>query len=359
MTTELTQDIGVPNAASPDDFDDMHDDLATFPYGTRLADLLQTSANVIVRSYDSADRAALTTQRQHRWLTRLAVVAGTLAVLLAILQRPDLSLETVSVAGFTLAGLEPPAAIAAGVVVLIGILGARQFRWLLARHKAERCRFLKYSVMLDPVTWFGTQAEFQARLQLLSAEVARITALTKHDLDHWLEHDQLPSPPEVDTPPPISAELRQVINYYCDKRLATQTRYFSARYNQNARRDSWTRWLPALLFFGSVLAAAGHFIYETVQKDHGEPSVTAWLITAAAGFAALGAGVRTYRGAYEYSRNTARYRGKAIALSELTHRLRHEADPGAALRTIWSAEQILESEHREWLRLMVDAEWFG
>ena len=30
-----------------------------------------------------------------------------------------------------------------------------------------------------------------------------------------------------------------------------------------------------------------------------------------------------------------------------------------ALTVAWHTEQVLEAEHREWLRLMLDAEWFA
>lgn len=33
--------------------------------------------------------------------------------------------------------------------------------------------------------------------------------------------------------------------------------------------------------------------------------------------------------------------------------------PAATFRALWYAERILEPEHREWLRLMTDPEWFG
>ena len=29
------------------------------------------------------------------------------------------------------------------------------------------------------------------------------------------------------------------------------------------------------------------------------------------------------------------------------------------LHTLWQCEQFMEDEHYEWLRLMLDAEWYG
>jgi hypothetical protein len=43
----------------------------------------------------------------------------------------------------------------------------------------------------------------------------------------------------------------------------------------------------------------------------------------------------------------------------MAERLQTEANPEAIFRDFWCCEQVLESERREWLRLMMDAEWFG
>ena len=36
-----------------------------------------------------------------------------------------------------------------------------------------------------------------------------------------------------------------------------------------------------------------------------------------------------------------------------------DAQPASILKELWKAENGLEREHREWLRLMVEAEWYG
>jgi hypothetical protein len=38
---------------------------------------------------------------------------------------------------------------------------------------------------------------------------------------------------------------------------------------------------------------------------------------------------------------------------------RKETDPVARYRQMWYSENILESEHLEWSRLMCEAEWFA
>jgi hypothetical protein len=115
----------------------------------------------------------------------------------------------------------------------------------------------------------------------------------------------------------------------------------------------------------------------------------------------LAAGIRTYLAAFEFSRNKSRFYAAHKALSETEKSLlqntfavvtaepagqmRHEsvligsnfgqvivvADNSAmdansananaypVLRDLAWCEHLLNAEHREWLRLMYDAEWFG
>jgi hypothetical protein len=133
--------------------------------------------------------------------------------------------------------------------------------------------------------------------------------------------------------------------------------------------DRITRYLPPAFFFGSVLAALVHFgsavaADELMRFGYELPLVhdettSVVLIGLAITLAVFGSGVRTFRGAHEFSRNTTRFRAKLVALDHLARALRDEPNPVAIHRHLWYSEQILESEHREWLRLMSDAEWFG
>jgi exonuclease VII small subunit len=89
------------------------------------------------------------------------------------------------------------------------------------------------------------------------------------------------------------------------------------------------------------------------------------LIFGAAVLPVLGSCFRLLRSAFEYSRNTARFRAKYRALEQLISKLEvalGQADTFTTeeiVRYMWKGELLLENEHREWLRLMKQAEWFG
>jgi hypothetical protein len=80
--------------------------------------------------------------------------------------------------------------------------------------------------------------------------------------------------------------------------------------------------------------------------------------------------IRTLRSAFEFSRNRSRFLAAHDALSKLEKRLTHhllwarttDLTPeyeAMILRELERCEAQLRTEHIEWLRLMLEAEWFG
>jgi hypothetical protein len=162
----------------------------------------------------------------------------------------------------------------------------------------------------------------------------------------------------IDKPP------QDLLDYYQQKRLQGQMAYFARQAERNVQFDRSTRFLPPGLFFISVAFACLHFLYDVIRtaeqaNPHAHDTVSVLLIVAAIAIPVTGAGVRTLRTAYEFARNTSRFRAKHVALGHLAERLRREHDPTALFYVMWCCEQIMDAEHREWLRLMIEAEWFG
>ena len=335
-------------------FDDVPDSPEDLAVREPLGRALRACDEIIAPAYRRADAAALGHQWQHRAITVVAVVFGTIAVVFAVLQLSGL------LPGVWPSQVEVVAALVALASVVLGIVAARQRRWLIERHKAERYRLLKFRFLTDPAAWSDDPTRAEARIDQLRAEVRQVEAVDRDALDEWMEEDQIPEPPASSTVGPAADDrLGDLIAYYRRKRLGAQMRYFEDRMRRNQRLDLYTRRLPPGLFFGSVLAALGHFSYDLLVGGHGHDTLSVLLIVLAATLAVLGAGVRTFRAANEFARNTSRFRAKYDALGHLAERLQNETDPTAVFRDLWCCEQILESEHREWLRLMTDAEWFG
>ena len=72
-----------------------------------------------------------------------------------------------------------------------------------------------------------------------------------------------------------------------------------------------------------------------------------------------GIGVRAWSAAFELSRKARSFAAKHRAMESAATRLGDGADPlPVILAHLQSDELFLEQEHREWLRLLLDAEWF-
>jgi hypothetical protein len=329
-----------------DDMYDPPDDMPSNPLVRRALLHWQTIAG----PYWQANRQALHHQRQHRWIANFAAILGALAVILAIFQLAFLIPIS--------AKLEVAAATLAAVAVVFGLSAGFMDKWLVERHRAERIRLLKFRSILELAVMNGSDAEFQAWEERINREMNHI----KHELpDRWSEEDKLTDEPSWSGNVSINEDdLRALVDYYRSQRLEVQTDYFFRQARKNTERDSRTRYLPPLLFGLSILFVLGHFLLDSLAKQGAAHELASRiLILIAAILPVLAAAIRTYRDTGEFSRNTTRFWAKYIQLELRAGRLNIVNWPDDVLRELWQSESTLEQEHREWLRLMKEAEWFG
>jgi hypothetical protein len=342
--------------SSQDDMIDTPVDVRKWPF---LRTVLGDCRDSLVAIYTHADEQAIYAQRIHRYWVIAAALLATAAVGLAVFQ-------------LVLRQHKPEAAsrlVIPELLAVIGALGAFHFgerwreRWLINRNKAERCRLLKFSSLIDPALWSIESSSAAECRPGLAAATDALQTISYEDVKRWSDDDTFSLPPGRITPRD-TIELAELRGYYREKRLQRQIRYFEEQYQRKLRRDRFWRRAPVKLFTYSVALVAVHAVLEEFLKGRAPEQLLEWLVGFAVLLPAVGAGIRTWRSAHENTRNTTRFRAKHLALSNILHRM--EADPlesdahaEALLRDLWCAEQIMESEHREWLRLMLDAEWLG
>jgi hypothetical protein len=342
VTTALTSE--------DEDMFDTPEDLIRWP---ALADRLRDCGELITPVFRDRDSEAKRHQKYHRWLTKMAAFSGTGAVLFAILQLayPDV------LGGFALAVVEVVAVFAALAAVAMGLSSGRQSGWLLQRHKAERLRLAKFRFLIDPTTWSDAPDLVGRRVDALRQEVNRILAVTRREFREWTEVEDVRPEPLLPRDHPSGATRDQLLNYYRINRLCFQRDVFRLRATRHDRWDRDSRRLGPILFLGSVIAALAHFGVDLVHSGEGLHAVSTQLIFVAAALPVAGACIRTLRTASEFARNTSRYRAKAVALDRLEHLLENEKDAPSKMRLLWYSEELLEFEHHEWCRLMIEAEW--
>jgi hypothetical protein len=188
-------------------------------------------------------------------------------------------------------------------------------------------------------------------------------------MEQWLEEDQvLLSPPLARESEVILADMQILAEHYLHTRLAAQSRYFFRQAGRDMRSNSRFENIPALFFAASVCFVGAHFLVHFLAIHFPDSwgqfeSGTRFFVLLAAVLPIAGSCVRALRGIAEYSRNTLRFRAKHNALTILTNDLeeRLSGQPKALdlQNLLWKGEQILEGEHREWLRLMMETEWIG
>lgn len=319
---------------------------------------LLACGELLAPAYRQADAAALRMQRSHRRVVLTTATLGTAAIVVALLEL----LPWTARAGSTAIVVDAVFTLVAAAAVLLGIVASLQQRWYLYRHRAELLRLLKYRSLIALAT--GSElATFAEWRTVLSREVERICAVDRTMMNAWTHGADADGSVRA---APVSAAAMPAVNalrdYYMRKRLAFQRAYFSTRAKQYQATDKWLRAAPPLLFLASVAFASAHFaiaIAESLHHSNRAASHTGEaLIVISAICVVTGGMIRTLRSANEYARNTLRFRAKYITLESLSTRL-GSATPANAVTFLLETERILEEEHREWLRLMREADWFG
>jgi len=345
--------------------DDM-DDSKDMPKEHPLCDILQLFHDNLLQKYKDADEAALCIQEKYRSRALWAARLGSTAVILAIFQLSGLSSllcdklharwPHLIPIPYVISWLEGVAALVMVGIVLFGIGTFLKEQWLLERYKAERMRLLKFGSLLERGLWSGIPSEVEKCKERLCDQADEIITTTFSALQGWMVEGTVPS---VHEPPAASlsaANLEALVHYYRRKRLHYQMGYLSIAVERDQAKDRRTRLVGPSLFFGSVAFVLAHL---AVAAAGGSDSWENGLIFIAAALPVAGAGCRIYRSANEFARNAARFEATHHTLSRLSARLRNVSEAPDIFRELGFCEQTFEFDLREWLRLMVEAEWFG
>jgi hypothetical protein len=158
--------------------------------------------------------------------------------------------------------------------------------------------------------------------------------------------------------------------YYRHKRLLNQGAYFDRKGKQAGA--SWAvkmRHQRERIFFVTIGFVLFHFAADylagRMEQQHFAEAARAWDlaslwgIVVAAVLPVAAIGVRAWSAAFELARKARSFEAKHQAMHKAVARL---GDGGDGLPVILAHlqhdELFLEQEHREWLRLLLDAEWF-
>jgi len=365
LQSHLAAQLGRSDREDAFDLDDRPEMEALAPFGP-LAKALRFLDETIREPWQLANDTAKQHQKRHRRLASVAIITGGTSVALAIIQLALLKSWTELK---DWAALLEGIAVVAGLIAVVVGLGAKFDRhWLLQRHLAQRLRMLKFQSLARTELWCGDEAKWQDWVR------AEVEALKHTDsfkqVKEWSGVGK--TAPETAVPANCGAtpeQVRALAAYYACKRLKFQSAYF-LRQSERYRRRVW-HWphLGLPLFFLSVLAVLLHFLAEYVgprEYNAGRAAVAhfwelvaIWGVAAAALIPVLSFGVRAWFSAFELPRSASLFAAKHYALDHAAaHAPEDTPDLAATLRHIAQNEHFLEHELREWLRLLLEAEWF-
>jgi hypothetical protein len=316
--------------------------------------------------WKAADSEALRSQRRHWLLARVSICAGVGAIVVAIVQLA-LQQSWRQWLGLTVV-LEVLAASAGLIAVAVGLTAKFNRRWLCQRHRAERLRMLKFQALGRPELWCDDSSVWEdwVESQLKKLENTR----SFQEVEQWSTEGEIEPETTVSPACQISPEQVQALaTYYRFKRIDYQAAYFQRRNLDYQGRTSRWRHLSLPVFFISVAFVLTRFGAEFIasQYDGGTPSherhhweiLSLWCAAAAASIPVLGLGVRAWFSVFELPRSASLFAAKQQALIRASSQLRRDScNPAATLSHIALNEHFLEGEHREWLRLLLEAEWF-
>lgn len=374
LHSHLSRRLADPKRASAFDMDDETDaeSIRDLPLLNNALEFL----NAQLRSpYRAADQKAVEDQRMHRNLARTAIVAGGASIICAILQ---LALSTTATPGslaVLLRAFEGFAVLLGVVAVAVGVYAKYDHEWLIERHKAERLRMLKFSAFGRPEFWEQDTGPWKRWVEKQIAEIDAVQSVKQLEL--WTNAGRVE--PFNFTPPSEHPDVMDpaIAKYYRIKRVDFQSAYFITQANKLGKHSrKLSKWgLP--LFLLSVGAVLFHFAAEFLEHNHEKwhipiDEVTLrnagiWFLALAVLLPTISLCIRAWIGAFEFARSSYLFEAKHNALAMTSQNMIDSitAEKVAAnstyvdtMRHVANVEHFLEHEHREWLRLMMSAEWF-
>lgn len=343
-------------------------DMDEGPEQTRLArfqsleEAIRFFDEAVKPPYKEADDRAVSHQKKHKMLAKVAIVGGGFAICFAILQ---LAIKQSVPAWTVMVGwLEGFAVVIGLVAAAVGLKAKFDYQWFIQRHIAERLRMVKFQALGQTEFWGGQTGEWQDRVRGMVAEIKAISDIKT--VKAWATEG---SAAPVEPPPPNCPADRiataAIAIYYRRKRVDFQAAYFKKQSEKLVKGNAVLHHAALPLFLASIGAVALHFAADYIAaQTHEHPARQAWELTGvwalafAALFPVLGFIARQWLGAFEGPRSAHLFQAKHRALGKSSENLGlHRADCVKTMHEIAHVEHFLEHEHREWLRLLLAAEW--
>lgn len=330
-----------------------------------LLQALELFQDIVAPAFIEEDRLALKFQLMYQRYSLGAVGMGAVTVCLAIIQlaahlhaNPESS-SGESPAAALLEWGEIIMATFTFSIVVIAIAIRPKEKWLTARFKAEVLRVFKFQKLCDSRLWSGHSSDRANLESELRAEVSEVRRRTFRDAEDWATQGTIPAVMRVATSAKCGDAQDEFIRYYRAKRIEAQMSYLERKARQREEQGVFWGFFLQVLFWVSLAFVLGHAGVSLSWKA-GDSDFHSNLFIAVAAILPVAAGaVRTYKSSREFERNAARHEATLYTLEKLSAQLDASQSCEESYATVGFCEQVLEADSREWMRLMVSAEWYG
>ncbi len=329
---------------------------------SQLRAALEYQQQTLLPVFQTADRTAVKDRANHTRLAKITIFSGTWAILLAILQMA-IARELPTLVYIPLA-LEAIAVLAGLLSVFLGLRTHRDHRWLSERNRAERLRMLKFESLSWPSLFLDNldqwKQELDAKISVLS------TPYSIEQVKDWVAIETPLSEKNPSSPISIPKDLIDALtDYYVENRLAYQIAYFQLRATNLSQQARPWRHLSHPLFAVSTLCVLVHFASDWQHHRISDPhlahiwgSIGVWSLALAAMIPVAGLGIRVWLSAFEPQRSANLFLSKSRVLSTMSDQFEQsKSEPEKWTKQMQESEHFFQSEHREWLRLMLETEW--
>lgn len=331
-------------------FDIIDTDEDISQYSSFLIIRLKLVKNLIFYEFCKNDINAKKFQKYYKYfIIPFAIFLGTFAILFATIQ-----LSHSSFVPKWLPKLETIFAVSLLIIVILGMQIQR--KWLVSRYKAESLRNLKFMSLLDPLFWSGKYEQWWDNL------VKTIEQIKKVDSKHSLKDLQIS---QVKLSSEISWNKPNVIadftDYYLKKRICFQINYFEQKYKSRKEFNEGIAYGPLVFFICSLFFVIIHFLIIYFWENL---VWVEWSILCVVVCSFLGISIRTIRSSMEFARHEYLLEYKKEFLSKMRDKISQilvQKPPNyeqELLEILNDCEIALSEEHSEWLRLMIEAEWY-
>ena len=229
---------------------------------------------------------------------------------------------------------------------------------------------LKFRALGQPLLWQGQLEPWKSWLNDEIKLIPQAETLDKKTMEKWSEDDNSEPFELVTGPLSLTPKTsRAFALYYRYKRLIYQRAYFAEKGWQAAESTAVKiREHRNKIFYATIAFVLLHFLADILNYSTGYfPKIkwagwevfSIWLIAIAAAIPVASVGFRAWSAAFELCRKAKSFSAKDKAMQKSDGKLQGGSAPiPEILIHLEHDELFLEQEHREWLRTLLDAEWF-